>query len=440
MENNARALAFKVLKDAERNRTYSNIAVDKALRTCELSSADKGLLTAIVMGVTERRLTLDRIIDSLSKNSDDTDTEARILLRMGIYQIEYLTRIPDHAAVNETVNLAPRRLRGFVNAILREFLRKRESGMIDSLFPQKESDEVGYLSLKYSFPEDVCKEFLKLYGMERTEKIFERFNSAPPLTLRVNTLKTSVEEYKNLLLQRGMEYRDSYDLQNALLLDNVSYGDLPGADDGLFFIQDEASQICVEAIGAESGDTFIDVCSCPGSKSFGSAIRMKNKGRVYSFDLHRSKLSLVEKNAERLGIDIMVVDERDGRIPNEKLFGCADRVLCDVPCSGLGVIAKKPEIRYKSISDFDRLPEIQYEILASSAKYVKPGGVLVYSTCTVLERENCDNVRRFLACNSDFEPMDFNVGNKKSLQGMLSLSPDEDATDGFFIAKMKRKG
>ena len=439
MAESAREVAFKVLKDAEKNRTYSNIAVDRALSQSELSGADRGLVTAIVMGVVERKLTLDAMISSLSQKGEQTDSDARVLLRMGIYQLYFLDRIPDHAAVNETVALAPKRLRGFINAVLREFLRRRESGRLESLFPSREEDMLGYLSVKYSFPKDVCAEFIKIYGTERTEVIFEKFNSAPPLTLRINTLKISRDDYAGRLRESGIDFRLSDRLENAVLLDGVAYNELPGVDEGWFFIQDEASQICVEALGAESGETIVDVCSCPGSKSFGSAIRMKNEGKIYSFDLHKSKLPLIEKNAERLGISIIGTAERDGRNPDESLFGRADRVLCDVPCSGLGVIAKKPEIRYKSISEFERLPEIQYEILSASARYVRKGGILVYSTCTVLPRENRENVERFLSEHKDFEAVDFRVGELRSAGGMLSLSPDIDGTDGFFVAKMRRK-
>ena len=439
MAESAREVAFKVLKDAEKNRTYSNIAVDRALSRSELLGADRGLVTAIVMGVVERKLTLDAIISSLSQKGEQTDSDARVLLRMGIYQLYFLDRIPDHAAVNETVALAPKRLRGFINAVLREFLRRRESGRLESLFPSREEDMLGYLSVKYSFPKDVCAEFIKIYGTERTEVIFEKFNSAPPLTLRINTLKISRDDYAGRLRESGIDFRLSDRLENAVLLDGVAYNELPGVDEGWFFIQDEASQICVEALGAESGETIVDVCSCPGSKSFGSAIRMANEGKIYSFDLHKSKLPLIEKNAERLGISIIGTAERDGRTPDESLFGRADRVLCDVPCSGLGVIAKKPEIRYKNISEFERLPEIQYEILSASARYVRKGGILVYSTCTVLPRENQENVERFLSEHKDFEAVDFRVGELASSCGMLSLSPDIDDTDGFFVAKMRRK-
>ncbi len=439
MECDARKLAYKVLTEAEKSKTYSNIAVDRALERSELSDKDRRLLTALVMGVTERRLTLDAIIDHLAKEPEAIEPDVRVLLRLGLYQLVFLDRIPDHAAVNETVETAPRKVRGFVNAVMRSYLRKKATGMIDMLFEGRKETPVGYLSIKYSFPEDTVEKFLNIYGMERTERIFEIFNSTPPLTLRVNTLKIKPDRYAELLSERGITYRLSNRLENAILLEGAAYNELPHADEGCFFVQDEASQMCVEALGAEGGETVIDVCSCPGSKSFGSALRMGNKGEIYSFDLHKSKLSLIEKNAERLGIKIIKTAERDGRMPDTSLFGKADRVLCDVPCSGLGVIAKKPEIRYKEMSEFDRLPRIQYEILSASAEYVKCGGILVYSTCTVLPRENEENVRRFLVEHDDFELLDFTVGDKKSTSGMLSLSPDIDGTDGFFIAKMKRK-
>ncbi len=439
MKESAREIAYRVLCDSEKNKTYSNIAVDRALEGSQLEGADRGLVTALCLGVAERKLTLDAMIDSLSNKGDSTDINARVLLRMGIYQLYFLDRIPDHAAVNETVALAPKRLRGFVNAVLREFLRKRERGEIDLLFPKRDEDITGYLSLKYSFPRETVKSFAELYGDERAERIFEHFNSVPPLTLRINTLKISRAEYAEKLSAAGIEYRLSERLEDAILILGVAYNALPGAEEGYFFVQDEASQMCVEAVGAKEGETVVDVCSCPGSKSFGCAIRMKNKGRIYSFDLHKSKLSLIEKNSQRLGIEIIRTGERDGRRPDKELFGKADRVLCDVPCSGLGVIAKKPEIRYKSPEEYARLPEIQYSILSSSADYVKEGGILVYSTCTVLPCENGENIKRFLLEHKDFEIVDFTVGGLSSRDGMLSLTPDRDKTDGFFIAKMKRK-
>ena len=431
----SRELAYKILKNALSGATYSNIAIDNALKKNELSDADAGLLTAIVMGVTERRLTLDYIIDKLSSRPEEVESDTRILLQMGIYQVTYLDRIPEYAAVNETVGLAPRRSRGFVNAVMREYLRRKQKGSLNELFPDESSDPVGYLSVFYSFPVDMCERFLDIYGLDRTKRIFDIFNRPPRLTLRINTLKISRDGYAALLDEKGIKYTLSDRLENAILLENISFGALPGFDEGYFFVQDEASQICVEALGAEPDMLMIDACSCPGSKSFGSAIKMENKGRVLSFDLHDSKLKLIDKSAARLGIDVITASVHDGRVCEESLIGQADRVLCDVPCSGLGVIAKKPEIRYKSLSDFSRLPEIQLAILENSSQYVKTGGILVYSTCTVLPEENRENVVRFLASHPEFSPVDFRVGDVLSEGGMLSLSPDLHGTDGFFVAK-----
>ncbi len=434
-----RALAYKILKNALSGATYSNIAIDNALKKNQLSDADSGLLTAIVMGVTERRLTLNYIIDKLSSRPDKVDDDTRILLQMGIYQVLYLDRIPEYAAVNETVELSPRRSRGFVNAIMRELLRRRQRGTLEELFPDEKTSPVESLSVKHSFPEDVSRRFVELYGYERAERIFEIFNRPPKLTLRINTLKISREDYARLLEEKGIEYTLSQRLENAILLENISFASLPGFEEGYFFVQDEASQICVEAVDAKSGMLMIDACSCPGSKSFGSAIKMEDQGKILSFDLHASKLKLIDTSADRLGISIIEAAVRDGRDLDPSLEEAADRVLCDVPCSGLGVIAKKPEIRYKSLSDFARLPEIQYAILENCSRYVKTGGVLVYSTCTLLPEENENNVLKFLAAHSEFEAVDFDVGDIGSVGGMLTLTPDEHTTDGFFVAKMKRR-
>ena len=432
----ARKLAFTVLKTARDGATYSNIAIDNALKRNELSDADAGLLTAIVMGVTERRLTLDYVIDRLSARPESVDADARVLLQMGIYQVMYLARIPEYAAVNETVELSPGRCRGFVNAVLREFLRKKKSGKLGLLFPDEKADPEEYLSVYYSFPRDVCRTFTLLYGVDRTKRIFELFNRPPRLTLRINTLKISRSEYAALLDERAIPYILSERLENAIILERVGFSDLPGFDEGYFFVQDEASQICVEAVDARPGMRMIDACACPGSKSFGCAIKMENQGEVLSFDLHESKLKLIDKSAARLGIGIVTAAVRDGRNFDASLEETADRVLCDVPCSGLGVIAKKPEIRYKSLADFQRLPEIQLAIVENCARYVKRGGVLVYSTCTVLPEENEKNLLRFLEKHPEFTPVDFTVGDVKSERGMLSLAPDLHGTDGFFVAKL----
>ena len=216
--------------------------------------------------------------------------------------------------------------------------------------------------------------------------------------------------------------------------------ELYGFSEGYFFVQDEASQIAVEALGAEAGDVVMDICSCPGSKSFGTAIRMENCGQILSYDLHEKKLPLISSGAERLGIGIITPAVQDGRDPIPTLFGKADRVLCDVPCSGFGVLAKKPELRYKDPAASSALPDIQLAILENACRYVKAGGTLVYSTCTILPEENEENLARFLGAHPEFSPVPFSVGALDVPTGMITLLPDTHPTDGFFIAKLKRQG
>ena len=218
-----------------------------------------------------------------------------------------------------------------------------------------------------------------------------------------------------------------------------SVRELYGFDDGLFFVQDQASQICVEALGAQARETVLDICACPGSKSFGAAINMNNEGKIIAFDLHENKLSLVRSGAKRLGIDIIDTQAHDGRIFIESLENKADRVICDVPCSGFGVIAKKPELRYKSPEESKNLPLIQKHILNTACKYVKSGGVLVYSTCTLLPEENEENINTFLSEHPDFSLAPWKVGELSVESGMITLLPHIHGTDGFFIAKLIRK-
>lgn len=420
---NVRAIALKILTRCESAEQFSNIALDTAIRREEVAAIDRGLLTSLVYGTLERRLTLDFQIDALASHGSRIDAETRNLLRLGLYQLAYLDRVPDHAAVNETVALAPRRAKGFVNAVLRAFLRtgKRIS------YPNRETDPIGYLSVRYSFLPALCEAFADRFGMERAEELFAAFNEHPPLTLRVNTLRLSRDEYIEKLTAAGFAAEPTVECGTGVRLSGAPVSELPDFEEGAVFVQDEASQLCVEALDAKAGMTVIDVCACPGSKSFGAAIDMQNEGRVICCDLHRNKLSLVESGAERLGVSIIETFARDARDLNEQWIGTADRVLCDVPCSGFGVFAKKPELRYKDPAKSAGLPDIQLSILNTASAYVKEGGLLVYSTCTLLPEENGGNVARFLASHPEF-----------SLLRERTLCPDTDGTDGFYFAVMRR--
>ena len=420
-----RKIAYDVLVRCASAEQYSNIALDTAIKRSDLTPPDRGLLTALVYGVIERQITLDAIIDRLTdRKSEEISPDVRTLLRLGLYQLAYLDRVPDHAAVNETVNMAGKRSRGFVNAILRAFIRSGKEIPI----PNQKTDAIGYLSVKYSFCPALCNVFIKHFGLARTEQLFAAFGENPDLTLRTNTLRISREELIAKIGEQGIRALPTKESEVGIrVCDKSPVAELYGFGDGLFFVQDEASQLCVKALDAKEGMRVLDACACPGSKSFGAAIDMQNKGEVISCDLHRNKLSLVESGAARLGISILTTEERDARNTNEEWRGRFDRVLCDVPCSGFGVFAKKPELRYKDPAASEALPDIQQDILKSASTYVKVGGKLVYSTCTLLPEENERNVSRFLDENSHFE-----------LKEQRTLYPDTDGTDGFFYAVLER--
>ncbi|MBR2387749.1 MAG: 16S rRNA (cytosine(967)-C(5))-methyltransferase RsmB [Clostridia bacterium] len=427
---NVRSVAFEALKKCESCGQYSNIALDNALKKSELSRSDKGLATTLFYGVIEKRITLDYFISALSsRNINDIDKDTLILLRMGIYQLCFLDRVPDHAAINETVSLAPAKTRGFINAVLRAYTR--EAAKIK--LPARDEGEVYSLSVRFSVGEKILEKLISVYGYERCEKMLSAIDGDSTTTLRTNTLKIGRDE---LVAKLGGEITE---LSPYGIKRSGQVSELYGFEDGLFYVQDEASQLCAMALGAKRGETVIDTCSCPGSKSFGIAIDMENEGELYSFDLHKNKLSLVESSAKRLGITIIRTEERDGRKPNEALLGKAHRVLCDVPCSGFGVMGKKPELRYKNPEESAALPGIQYDILKNSAKYLSAGGTLVYSTCTILPEENEKNVERFLCEHPDFALEPFVAGKLEVPSGMVTLLPDEYGTDGFFIAKLIKK-
>ena len=427
----ARQTAQKILIKTENSKGYSNISLDHALETSALSLPDKALVSALVYGVIERRITLDYIISSLaSRDIKNIDRETLAALRLGIYQLRFMDRIPPHAAINETVSLCSRKSSGFVNAILRSYTR-----LTDPIeLPSRENDKVRYLSVAYSVCEALAEKLLSVFGLERAESLLAASFDAPKTTLRVNTLKVTREE-----LISKLDGAEPTDISPVGIKVGGAVRELYGFNDGLFFVQDEASQICVGALGAQPGELIVDACSCPGSKSFGAAIDMKNDGEVRSFDLHQSKLSLISGGAQRLGIDIISTAAWDARSFISELDGAADRVLCDVPCSGFGVIAKKPELRYKDPKESAPLPDIQLAILKNCSRYVKAGGVLVYSTCTIFPEENEENIKRFLDAMPDFELDGFEFGTLKQKKETLSLYPDVHNTDGFFVARMVKK-
>ena len=428
---NPRSAAAASLIAWEKNGRYANLEVSASLATSEMSEADRALYTALVYGVIERVITLDYIIATLSSRPlGEIDREALCALRLGIYQLTFMDRIPPHAAVSESVDTAPTRSRGFVNALLRTYLR----GGCRYTLP--EGDPLTRMSVEYSAPVELCAFWCERYGEDLTSHLLSSTTRNPSVTLRVNPLTTSVESVV-------AEFTEEEASLCPLAPDMVTVKSAAHITDGIragkYFVQDPASRLCVKALDPQPGETVIDTCAAPGGKTLSAALDMKNEGRIIAFDLHENKLSLIRRTAASLGISILEVQTRDARNPDPALIGRADRVLCDAPCSGLGVIGKKPDIKYKSLDSIRALPEIQYGILCGAAQYVRPGGTLVYSTCTLNPDENEHIVTRFLMEHPDFRAVDFDLGAAGgSTDGMRTFYPHLDGCDGFFIAKMVR--
>lgn len=439
----AREAAFVSLQKYESNKKFANIEADAAIRRNGLEGADKALYTAIFYGTVERKITLDYYIDELSERKSEIDQNVRIILRMSIYQLAYLDRVPDYAVLNDAAELckrfAAKSAVAFVNAILRAYLRRGETIPL----PDEKKDPIAFLSVRYAFPAWLCRLWTDCYGYAKAKRLFEAFDENPPITLRVNTLKTTVSE----LLQKCKDaaigaYETKYADGGIRLTGHTPLEKIPGFAEGLCFVQDEASQLAAQILGARPEEHIIDACACPGGKSFSTALWMENRGKIQSYDLHKNKLKLITSGAERLGITIMETAEQNGAEFVPALEKSADRVLCDVPCSGLGVLSKKPDIRHKEEGEITRLPDIQYAILENCARYVKDGGTLVYSTCTLNPKENEENVRRFLSTHPEFAPDPIEIKKSKDIvrtDGMLTVFPDEfSGCDGFFVAKMKK--
>jgi 16S rRNA (cytosine967-C5)-methyltransferase len=422
------------------NGKYTNLELSSVIKKYKFEGLDKSFFTALFYGTVEKMLTLDYCIEKLSSiKTEKIDNMVMCLLRIGLYQILFMDKVPDSAAVNESVELAkrycPKSSVGYVNAVLRTASRNKEN-----LFRLITGEKgIKGISVMSSIPEDIIKCWQASYGEEKAAKIASYFaNATPYVTLRTNTLKITRER---LLDSLGNIAKASFLTPCAIRLSgSFPVEEIFGFKEGLFFVQDEASQIACSFINKNvvpDGGIVIDVCACPGGKSFSAAINLENNAKIYSRDLHENKLSLIKSGAERLGITCIEVCAHDARIPDESLIGKADAVICDVPCSGLGVIAKKPDIRYKPLSETERLPEIQKAILCTASKYLKSGGVLVYSTCTLAKRENEDVVEDFLSNNPGFSLSDdIIIGEKR---GMATIFPDEHGTDGFFVAKIIKK-
>ncbi len=434
--SSAREAALMVLLDWKRRGAWSDSALSGVIRAAGLSPRDAALASRLCYGVQQNLLLLEFWLDEMSSvPASRMEMPVRLSILLGLYQMAFLDRIPTRAAVDESVELSRRWSRnpcspGLTNAILRAFDRKRDVLL-----------EPSSLSVRYSHPQALVDLLAKELGHDRTEleELLRADNSQPPTTIQTNPLKTTPQELSVRLQEEGVSVQAHAWLPGCFAVTGT--GDLEGLEsfrDGLFQVQDAAARLAVLAAMPKPGMRVLDACAAPGGKSFQTAMEMKDRGEILACDLHEKKLDRLARGARRLGIGCIETRAMDARQFAPELKGRFDLVLTDVPCSGLGIIRKKPDIRYKELKPLERLPEIQLEILTNTARYVRPGGCLLYATCTVLDRENEAVTAAFLAQTPEFHLEPFTLPGVGQCPGQRTLWPHRHQTDGFFMAKLRK--
>ncbi|MEE1278017.1 MAG: 16S rRNA (cytosine(967)-C(5))-methyltransferase RsmB [Acutalibacteraceae bacterium] len=424
--SNQRKIAALALINVEKNAAYSNIALNETLKKYNLEKQESAFVSTLFYGVLERKITLDYYISKLSSQPLSKIPPLTLqALRLGVYQLVFMDKVPVSAAVNESVNIVKKskesRLSGFVNAVLRNISRSLPALPTDN---SKES-----ISIRYSCSVSLAQRLIDDYGVTEVEKILSSALNSKTVTIRVNTLKTTVEELVSQFGEQGVKAEKTF-LPNALsLLDTGSVENNTLYKKGYFHVQDLSSQICADLVGAKHGDCVLDVCAAPGGKTFTICENMQNKGTVIACDIHPHRVKLIEDGATRLGVDIIKTAVADATEYNPQFENSFDSVLCDVLCSGSGVIGRKPDIRYKDFSNDAEITALQLKILSNAFKYLKPGKQLVYSTCSIIKSENEDVVNAFLDSSDTAE-----------LLSMKTFLPHIDGTDGFFTAVIRKRG
>ena len=430
---NARAAALEALMRCRRDGAWSGDVLDSILSRAGLDRRDAALASRLCLGVLQNDRLCDFYIDSFCRAK--LEPPVRDILRLGVYQLLFLDRVPARAAVSETVELCRTRgyarASGLVNAVLRRIADAVSLPEIPG------EGTTAYLATRYSHPEWLCDYLTKEKDYAFAEAFLRKNNEPPKLFIQANTLKVSAADYIRALQRADIPFV-AMEPEGSIALEGGLATELPGFDEGLFYVQDRAARLAVEIAAPEPGMRVLDACACPGGKSFAAAIRMENSGSILACDIHEKKLRVLNNGAERLGIGIIETRPMDARVFDPALEHNFDLVIADVPCSGLGVIAKKPEIRAKNPAEIKALPEIQLAILENLSRYVKPGGLLLYSTCTILPEENEGPVTAFLQGHPEYETAPFELNEVEIESGMYTFWPNVDKTDGFFAAKLRR--
>lgn len=421
--SNAREVAAKVIAEVSRNGSYSNIASDAAIKAAGLSELDAGFASLLIYGALQRKTTLEYIIETYSSGGKSKlHPFVSAVLKIGIYQILYMDKVPTSAAVNESVNIIKKSKQrfaaGFVNAILRKIASVKATILNDI------SD--AELNIRYSCPNEIIHSLINDYGKEAAELFLKESLCSPDTYARVNSVKICADKLFKSLEANGILCTEN-EPKGAFVTDNLSAAlKSDQFKKGLFFIQDKASQTAINALDIKPQMSILDVCAAPGGKSFTAAMHLGDDGKIVSCDIYEKRVGLISSGAKRLGLKSIETTINDATTYNSEL-GSFDRVICDVPCSGLGVIRRKPEIKYRALSEYNSLPALQLQILETSARYLKAGGKIMYSTCTVRKSENECVVSEFLKKHSGFTKI-----TEKTLM------PQTDGTDGFYFSIMER--
>lgn len=441
MSHSARDTALNVLIACRTHGAWADAALKAQLARDQLSPQDAALCSRMVYGVTQNRLLLDFYLTAYcTQKPDHLQPPLLDILRLGAYQILFLDKVPDRAAVSEAVELAKRSGRGqaagLVNAVLRKLSQNK-----NALPSIPDRDEAKFLSIRYSHPKWLVKRLLELLGREEAEAFLSADNTAAPLTVQVNPLKTTPEALTAEMEALGVRVTPHAWVPGCLELSGT--GDLTALEPfraGHFLVQDGAAALAARAAAVTPGQRVLDVCAAPGGKSFGAAFAMEDRGEILACDLHENKLKRIQDGARRLGLTSIRTAAADGREFRPEWEAAFDTVLVDAPCSGLGIIRKKPDTRYKKADDLFTLPVVQQAILDNACRYVKPGGVLVYSTCTILPEENQQVTDGFLAQHRDFSREDLPLPDQAGqADGQVTLWPHRHDTDGFYICRMRRQ-
>ncbi|HZK33221.1 MAG TPA: 16S rRNA (cytosine(967)-C(5))-methyltransferase RsmB [Tissierellaceae bacterium] len=443
MDKTEREISFNILNEIYNRNAFSNIIINQHLKN-ETDKRKENLVREIVYGVLENYIYIDYIISKASNiKKKKIHPKILIVLRIGIYQLLFMDNIPSRAAINESVNLAKKHgHRGsvrFVNGVLRNIDRNKEKFMVI-----EEKDDVSRISIKYSHPKWMVRRWVEDYGVEFAEKLSKANNETPKLNIRVNNLKTNKDKLVKSLEDYGFFVKSGEYAEDTLIIDNPTrINQLYEFKEGHFFIQDESSTLVGQIMDPKPGSTIIDLCSAPGGKATHLAEKMNNTGRIISKDIYEHKIRLINENSKRLGINIIESGISDALTIDKSLINKGDYVLVDAPCSGLGLIRRKPEIKMnKEEKDIKDLTKIQMTILINAKTYTKPGGILVYSTCTIEKEENINLIERFLNESPEFKLISIKdkIKNTRNLgtldKGYIQLYPHIHNTDGFFVSKM----